>query len=254
MRRALMSWFVVLCPGGLVAAWPGISWAGLLQPGDIVVANRAAESIVAVDPVTGSQTLISSGGDFTNLTDVAFSQSGQLFVTDQNASTGALGAVFRVDPVTGQQTLVSSGGLFIHPQGLIVASNGEILVANAQGGNIISVDPSTGAQSVFATGGSPTALVEASNGDIFFADLGTPSIVRVDPVTRMETTVSFQGFLSRPFGIALEADGNLLVADTRASGDPNGGIIRISPTTGAQMLLSSDNFFGSGPPCGIVVC
>jgi DNA-binding beta-propeller fold protein YncE len=114
-------------------AWlPGIMRADFL-PGDIIVADRALNGVLKIDPITGAQTVISSGGFFTNLTGVAVSKNGDIYVCDQNAFAGGFGAIFRIDPRTGAQTTITSAGFFVHPQGLTVARNGDILVANDQG-------------------------------------------------------------------------------------------------------------------------
>jgi streptogramin lyase len=231
--------------------FPAAAHAGLLNTGDLIVADRALNGVLRIDPQTSAQTVLSSGGSFTNLTGVAVGANGDIYVTDQNAFAGGLGAVFRIDPLTGAQTTLSFAGKFVHPLGVTVAPNGDILVANSQGSNIIRVDPVTGAQSVFSSANVPTALVQAANGDVFVTDLNTASVVRIDHLTQEQITITTGGLLSRPFGIALEANGNILVADTSSFGSSNGGIIRLDPATGAQTVLSSGGLFTI--PYGVAV-
>ena len=70
--------------------------------------------LIAVDPNTGAQTAVSTGGLFSEPTYTAEAPNGQLYITDLNAF--GTGAVFRVDPNTGQQFVVAKGG-FINGDG-----------------------------------------------------------------------------------------------------------------------------------------
>ena len=78
-------------------------------------------------------------------------------------------------------------------------------------------------------------------------------MIAVDPVTGAQTVLSQGGSLSTPFGIAVDAAGRILVADTSAAfgGDGQGAVIAVDPVTGAQTILSrADNFIN---PSGIAV-
>ena len=61
----------------------------LLRPGDIIVADRSAfggqGGIIHVDPNSGVQTIVSSGGDFDDPWGVAVERSGQILVADQSS-------------------------------------------------------------------------------------------------------------------------------------------------------------------------
>ena len=119
-----------------------------LLPGDIIVTDEDAQSgagaIIHVNPVTGVQTVISSGGDFVNPVDVTIEANGKLLVSDIDAF--AEGAILRVDPATGVQTTVSSGGFFSTPNALTLDVSGEILVADSGADGVIRVNPGNGAQ------------------------------------------------------------------------------------------------------------
>ena len=69
--------------------------------------------------MTGLQTLVSSGGSFSNLNGLAIETTGDIVVTDV-AAFGGSGGIIRVDPVTGFQTTVSSGGFFVDPRGIAI--------------------------------------------------------------------------------------------------------------------------------------
>ncbi|MBI2455849.1 MAG: PEP-CTERM sorting domain-containing protein [candidate division NC10 bacterium] len=97
-----------------------------LNPGDILVADANAFSgftggIIRVNPTTGAQTTVSSGGSFFDPIGIAIAANGDLVVVD-NFAFGGTGGVIRVDPVTGAQTTVSSGGSFFNPSGIAIAT------------------------------------------------------------------------------------------------------------------------------------
>jgi sugar lactone lactonase YvrE len=155
-----------------------------LNPGDILVSDYEAfgggGGVLRVDPVTGAQTVVSSGGNFVEPIRIAISPIGDIFIFDQAREVAA---VIRVDPQTGVQTVVSSGGYFAEPTGIKIDPNGSILVvdpfafpgAGVDGGAMIRVNPMTGAQTVVSSGGSfyrPDGIAVAPNGDIFVANRG----------------------------------------------------------------------------------
>jgi uncharacterized repeat protein (TIGR01451 family) len=84
------------------------------------------------------------------------------------------------------------------------------------------------------------AQVTINPGDILAVDPGSVggsgAVIRIDPATGVQTVVSSRGLFQEPSGIAIEADGNILVSD-RIS-----GIIRVNPQTGTQTLVHA------GPP------
>src|SRR5215203_4157777 len=79
----------------------------VLRPGDIIVSDTDTAGtlggLIRVDPVTGEQTSLSSGGLFRGPSGVALS-GGMLFATDSTASPDFMAAVVRVDPASGAQT------------------------------------------------------------------------------------------------------------------------------------------------------
>ena len=108
-----------------------------LSGGDIIIADADAFAglggIIKVDPTTGAQTTISSGGLFVDPIDVAITASGDLIVVDFDAF-GGTGHVFRVDPITGAQSLLSTGGSFVDPAGVAIAPH------IAVGGTVLPID------------------------------------------------------------------------------------------------------------------
>jgi len=94
------------------------------EPGDLVISdfNGAFDGpvgmppggrIVKVDPVTGAQTMISSGGLLDAPWEIAIDAGGDILVGDPSFPDG--GAIIKVDPDTGAQTVAASGGFISGP-------------------------------------------------------------------------------------------------------------------------------------------
>ena len=171
--------------------------------GNIIIAdarlNGSSGGIIRVNPTTGQQTIISSGGLFSNLGPVAVAveSTGDFLVTDQIAKD-----VIRVSADGTTQTVLAAdtdSGSFINGPGDIVLDNlGNIFLAdvNATDGDIIKIDPNTGGQTLIATGinlSNPRGL-DFFNGSLYVADSGRPSqterIIQVDPLTGAQTLVT----------------------------------------------------------------
>jgi sugar lactone lactonase YvrE len=135
------------------------------------------------------------------------------------------GGVIRVDPVTGVRTTVSANGSppgepgFVEPMAIALEADGDILVADRDafpGGAVIRVDPVTGARTTLSANASPP---------------GEP------------------GFVA-PAGLAVEANGDILVVDTYAAGgggNPGGAVLRVDPVTGARTTVSNNASPAGGP-------
>jgi hypothetical protein len=205
----------VVCALVLAAAAP----AAVAAPGDIYVADRDAGpggtgAVIRVDPATGAQQVVASGGGLEDPTGIAvdlfaFPGHDTLLVADP-AALGGAGAMFRVDPSTGVTQVVSSGDRFVDPTGV----TGQYAVADAN------------------------AIPSASgfgNGDIFFVDPDEGGAQR----SFLDRAVPVDTQLVDPSGIAPTLAGpshiaNLLyIADPEAAG--GGGAV-----------------FGLGPPFGNV--
>jgi len=155
-RRAVLIVLLTLTLGNYVAA-------ATLNPGDLVVADPdafgLAGGIIRVDPTTGAQTVVSSGGIFADPTGVAIAANGDIVIVDRARR------VVRVDPTTGTQTIVSSGGRFVDPFRIAIDANGDFLVADVGARAIVRVDPTSGDQTIVSAGGSfisPIGLAIAS--------------------------------------------------------------------------------------------
>jgi len=230
---------VTLAPGDLVVSDPNETFGG---PGGYPPLGSGR--IVKVDPTTGAQTLVSSGGLLDGLWGIAIEASGHIIVTDMaHPIYGGAPEIIRVDPATGAQTLVSAGGLLVRPRGLAIDAAGDILVADPSSGGtgaIIRVNPVTGAQSVVTSGGFvqyPAALTLDAAGDMYVAAAGTVgvSVVKVDPATGAQTLISPGGLRCWTGGIAVNAAGRIFVSEIYFYN----GVFEIDPVTGAQGVLTA---------------
>ena len=94
-----------------------------LNAGDILLVDEEAfgeaGGVIRVEPTTGIQTPVSSGGLFVDPQGIAIDASGNIFVVDDEAFEET-GGVIRVDPITGVQTPISSHQFFEDPVGIAV--------------------------------------------------------------------------------------------------------------------------------------
>ncbi len=131
--------------GGSVGQLGGIA---IEANGDFVVADQTVQGVTRIDPDTGTQTTVSSGGFFFFPLGIAVEADGGLLVVDWSQD-----AVIRVDPESGAQSIVTSGGFLVSPAAIAVEANGDILVADTTAGAVIRIDPVSGAQSIVSSGG-----------------------------------------------------------------------------------------------------
>jgi DNA-binding beta-propeller fold protein YncE len=115
----------ILAEGDLLRSPFGLA----IEPGGrILVANEgvtATAAVVAVDPVTGRQSVVASntGGDVFRLPErIGLAPDGRLLVTDFELAD-RFGGIVRVGPEDGAQTTGWQGELFNNPLGLAVVVN-----------------------------------------------------------------------------------------------------------------------------------
>jgi len=130
------------------------------------------------------------------------------------------------------------------------------------GGEILRVSP--GGQSTLTTNSSPTGRPELDapsdmaflpDGNIVVSDEGftgfVPKVVEVNPNTGARTLISGGGrgsgpALATPESVAVEASGDILVANEGAGTTGATQLLRIDPATGDRVVLSA-NGTGTGP-------
>jgi hypothetical protein len=278
---------------GLALTVPAAAEAAV-GTGDVLVTDGAPEltaGLIEVDPTSGKRTATSSNSDpsgepeFVAPSDVIVTPDRSILVVDFDAYEGE-GGVIVVDPITGTRTTLSAnssptgGPAFHNPLGLTLETNGDVIVAEGQfegraAGALIRVDPTTGERTLLSSNSAPsgapafrnpTGVAIAADGAVLVADRGPANgpgaVLRVDPKTGARSLVSANNApaggpaLVDPTGLALAANGDILVVDPNAFGG-TGGVIRVDPATGARSAVSSNAFSPGGPsfanPGGIAV-
>ena len=145
----------------------------------------------------------------------------------------------------------------------IVVSDVETFGAN--NGGLIRIDPATGGRATLSENNSPVggpdfetpeALEFEADGNIVVVDAFNVGVVRVNPVTGVRRVLSNNTtpvvpagapMFSQPTGIAVAANGMILVADIGTAPLRNGAVILVDPTTGARATLSRNGAPAGGP-------
>ena len=139
---------------------------------------------------------------------LAFDRSGNLFVSEADASTNS---IIKVTP-SGVQSTFASG--LDGPNGLAFDSSGNLFEADASSGTIYKFTPS-GVQSTFASGlDEPNGLAFDSSGDLFVTDSNAGDIYKFTPSGVRST---FASGLGDPIGLAFNSSGILFEADHLSS-------------------------------------
>lgn len=238
---------------GLLLAAP----AAALEPGDLLVGAEA--SLFVVDPDTGAIELLSPDPGFgapSTISGVAATPGGgEIFISLASSLPG--GSVWRVDPESGARTPIAELAPGRSPGGIAIDAGGGLLVPHAFG--VSRIDPRSGMESVFGVmppGATPTGIAIEERGDLLVATyepaagrFGTLSrVLRIAPGAAGFADVAGMGG-GVYAGIALEADGNILVPLTPTfSGTappPPPAVQRIDPQSGAHEFVSTFGLIGS---------
>jgi hypothetical protein len=123
--------------------------------------------VIRVDPVTGSQTVVSSNGIFNSAFGIGIALNGDIFVADTVGH-----AVIRVDPMTGAQTIVSSGGNFMHPGGVAIFQGPTVINTS------IDIKPGSFPNSInlSSAGVVPVAILSSATFDATQVDAATVTL------------------------------------------------------------------------------
>ena len=169
-KRMAARWWLWTLSLALLSALPA-SGAELV-PGDILVLActngpciSPERQIIRVDPDTGEQTIIASGGLLARPTGMAMDDTGQILVVDKGPATNDYpiamvydGKIIRIDPATGAQTMVAEGGLLLNPRSIAVGPNGDLYVLNQWGttsgvglDQLVRINPTTGVQTLLVS-------------------------------------------------------------------------------------------------------
>ena len=141
---------------------------------------------------------------------------------------------------------------------------GDIIVADSVADAVFAIDPQTGTQRVIhafeSPAFSPTDVAIDANGDILVSANTDPhspdpsaAIFEIDFCSGIVTTIyPAGGSLTKTMGIALDANGDILVTDMRGLPDPDRGVVWLVPREGG----TATEYCGGGllnDPVGIAV-
>jgi sugar lactone lactonase YvrE len=252
------------------------------RDGDLLVADMGEPevkdgAIIRVNPYTGRQSVVSSGGYFYDPAGITVGPDGFIYVIDPLFVDDLVhpqgGLVIQVDPRDGTQKLVSSnfnlGHLFNYAFGIASRPDGRLLVANrslsgnlslpcAPTGSVLTLDDD-GTQSLLGGLGGllsyPVGLTVDSDGSAIVANEcpGGAGLVRVSPTgAQSQVTPNTSGDLLRtPERVGVTPAGDYLVSDFNGGSDGDGSIVKVARSGGAQSTLSSGALFNH--PLGIAV-
>jgi len=125
LNRAIATLFGISIFAAILLGAPLSQVYAEISDGDILVADPGANAIISVNPDSGAQTVISSGGDFAFAIDLAINANGELIVVDFDN-------VIKVNPDTGEQTIISTGGILEDPNGVAIDNDGNIIVTDLE--------------------------------------------------------------------------------------------------------------------------
>ena len=148
-------------------------------------------------------------------------------------------------------TFAGAGGEFVGPSDVGVDGAGNLYVADAGNQRVVKVDSKTAAISALVTNVSVYGLAVDTAGNVYFSDIFSNRVRRVAAGSGTATVVAgngVEGFsgdgglataaqLSQPTGVAVDAAGNLYIAD-----NDNNRVRRVDAATGVISTIA-----GSGP-------
>ncbi len=185
---------------------------------------------------------------------VAVDERGDLYIADtmnhRVCKVDAVTGIIRTVAGTGQRRFSGDGGPAVaaalnEPVALAVDRKGHLYIADQSNNRVRMVDLETGVMTTVAGTGDatytgdgmlapetalagPSGLAVGPDGALYIADTFNGRIRKVDPETGVITTVAGDGrdyrcgeqatehstSLSRPYGIALDREGNILITDS----------------------------------------
>jgi sugar lactone lactonase YvrE len=227
--------------------------------------------IVRVDPVTGRQSLVTSGDNLVDPAALAIAPNGLIYVVE-NVGTSGGPSVVSVNPASGAQAVVAQGGQLCYPFGIAVEPSGSLVVTSygdfTDGSTVINcahdfgalvrVDPATGAQTIVSRNAAqwgnlfrnPLGVTVEPGGRILVVNQsGATALVAVDPATGVQDAKTPNTGTDRievPQRPSLTPDGDVVLSDFTLD-DLEGGLVSVDLPGGTQSLLRQDRQLFNNP-------
>lgn len=221
---------------------------GGVQAGDLLVVDRRAGRLFAIDPATGNQVVLSEGAELSSPQGVAVRSEGQIVVADLNG-------LVEVDAQTGAQRVFSDPIFAFESMQLVFDDDGDPVVLErfeiaerqwvyggiGSGSTLLAVPtPETPFPNLLAFAGD--TLAREAGGDYLTTGIGAfgDGIHRIDENTFAVTSVT-PGFSSDKWmDLALEASGQIIaVGDKFGVGE---AVYRVDPVTGSETAIATAGF------------
>src|SRR4051794_14672901 len=220
--------------------------------------HTADGRIIRVDPVTGQQSIVTSGNLLVDPAGLTIAPDGLIYVVE-NVGTLGTPSVVSVNPATGAQTLVTQGGQLCYPFGIAAEADGSLLVTNygdfSDGttvincvydfGALVRVDGQTHAQSIVSRNApqwgnlfrNPLGVAVEPGGRVLVVNQnGATALISVDPdsgVQDAETPNTSTDRIEVPQRPAMTPDGDVVLSDFTLD-DQEGGLVSVDLPDGAQ--------------------
>jgi hypothetical protein len=227
--------------------------------------------IIRVDPVTGRQSLVTSGDHLVDPAALAIAPDGLIYVLENVGTVGTPGVV-SVNPATGAQSIVSQGGQLCYPFGIAIEPSGSLLVTSygdfSDGstvincandfGALIRVQPGTGNQAILSRNApewgnlfrNPLGVTVEPGGRILVVNQnGGTALVAVDPATGVqdsETPNTGSDRIVVPQRPSLTPAGDAILSDFTLD-DLEGGLVSVDLPDGGQSILRQDKQLFNNP-------
>ncbi len=165
---------------------------------------------------------------FHNPANVEVAPNGTVFVSDfDNGAVRKIGTDGQVSTLVKQANFSRPFGITLGPDGFLYVQTDADVEGNTARGTIWRVDPLVGGATVVATNpGRPRGLLALPDGRLVLSDVNRHTLSFMNPTTGAVTFLAgsdgVAGFANgngavarfdRPYGLALNGDGSLLVAD-----------------------------------------
>ena len=233
-------------PAGIAVDARGNLYVGV----EVLGPEPVADQIIVLAP-DGTLKPIANGLDHGGMrhTGLVTDADGNVLIADAGRS-----AIQHIDARTGVTTTLFSGEPLSHPIGLALDRIGNLYVADSAANAIFVLRAKTGEVELFAHVATPGALaVGPSGASVYVAALATGQVFRIDAKTRAISLAAGTGRcgssrvpgrdipaasvpLASPCGIAVDAAGNLFIADAAQNVirrvDAKSGIISTIAGTG----------------------